>query len=376
MLASVPRLRTVRVGRHRPRNGGLQLASGHRHQHEQGDAVIDAYSELQQLAHFGQHGLRLLFELTSQELRHFPVLLEGRTMRTDDVWEWTQEFFSEKGPAVTAGVLAQAGDVASMGRYLRGALRHFLVDRARTTPRGAVRRKLEDLLAATPDFVRVPERTPGAGLWQLRGAPTTPFGGDLKLLVAAAYAVPGVEVVRWSGPRRAPLASDHSLAAIVQAVLTAAEGSMDVASLTAVLLQRFPAAAEHGDAVLDERVLEYAAAPYVERPDVAVDVAHRAEEVYEQLSPSQRALLPHLDGGATEQATVLGLGRSQTYVATSQLRALLIHLVPDDELRAGVVSAVQQSCLAAERGLADKTRRLGVNQSAATPARIPGRSTP
>jgi hypothetical protein len=79
-----------------------------------GGTAIDAFRELQQLDHFGQRGLELLFDLVGQELQQFPVLLGDRPGWTeDDVWEWTQEFFAVKGPAVTAGVLAQTHDDVS-----------------------------------------------------------------------------------------------------------------------------------------------------------------------------------------------------------------------------------------------------------------------
>ena len=126
------------------------------------------------------------------ELQRFPVLLDhGPGWTKDAIWEWTQSFYAAKGTAVTAGMLAQTGDVASMARYLRRSVRHFLVDEARKTPIGAVRRKLEELVAATPEFVQVPAGTPGAGRWQLDGEPQPPYGDELRPLVAAAYSVRG-----------------------------------------------------------------------------------------------------------------------------------------------------------------------------------------
>jgi hypothetical protein len=309
-------------------------------------AAIDAYRELQQHGQFGQLGLKLLFELVGQELQRFPVLLgHGAAWTEDTLWEWTQSFYVAKGTAVTAGLLAQTGDVASMARYLRRSIRHFLVDEARKTPAGTVRRKIEELLAATPEFVQVPAGVAGAGRWQLGGSPQPPYGGELRQLVAAAYGVPGVQAVRWSGVRRAPLARDESLVAILGAVLRAAGGSLEVAQLTAVVLQRFPAAVEYADASLDAQLFDRAVAPPEERPDVIVEVSERAREVYEQLSPSQRALLPHLDKPIREQAQVLGVGRSQAYAASGKLKAMLIDLLPEDDLRADVTLELLRRCV-------------------------------
>lgn len=313
---------------------------------EPGGVNIDAFGELQQFGHLDRRGLALLVELIGQELRRFPVLLGDRPGWTaDDAWDWAHEFFAAKGSVVTAGLLAQTHDAASMSRYLRRAVRHFLVDQARKTPQGAVRRKIEELLAATPSFAQVPERTPGAGRWQLADAPRPPFGGNLQPLVRAAHGVAGVRAVRWSGARRSPLASDESLIAILRAIMEAADGSLEVGQLTAVLLQRFPAAVEYADTALDEQVFDAAAAPPLEQPDVIVEVRERALDAYGQLSPSQRALLPHLDEPISRQCAVLGLGRSQAYAASATLKLLLGEVVPDDELRAKVIGEVLRLCV-------------------------------
>jgi hypothetical protein len=279
-------------------------------------------------------------------VHRFPALLApGTTWNSDAVADCTQEFFAAKGPAVTAALLAQVTDVASMARYLRRSIRHFLVDCARDTDLGAIRRKIEDLLSATDAFSQVPRGAPGAGRWQLAGGPLPPYGGDLQPLIAAAYSVPDVQAVRWTGPRRSPLASDASLVEILRAVLGAAGGSLEVAQLTAVLVRRFPAVVEYADAALDEQTFGAAIAPLEDRPDVLLEVSDRAQEVYAQLSPAQRALLPHLDKPVGEQMQILGLGRSQTYAASSKLKAVLVELVPDDGLRAEVTLELYRLCV-------------------------------
>ena len=96
---------------------------------------------------------------------------------------------------------------------------------------------------------------------------------------------------------------------------------------------------------MDERTFDRAVAPVEDRPDVGVEVSDRARQVYEQLSPSQRALLPHLDKPIVEQAQILGVGRSQAYAASGKLKALLAELVPDDELRGEVTMEVLRLCV-------------------------------
>jgi hypothetical protein len=127
--------------------------------------------------------------------------------------------------------------------------------------------------------------------------------------------------------------------------LSAAAGSLELAQLADVLVRRFPAAVEAADAALDEGAFDRVAAPARDRPDVVVECSERAREVYEQLSPSQRALLPHLDKPIGDRAQVLGVGRSQAYAASGKLSALLAELVLDDELREEVTMEVLRLCV-------------------------------
>lgn len=310
-----------------------------------GEAAIDAYRELQELGHLDRLGLDLLLELMGQEVQRFPVLRPSSGWTADSVLEWTLSFFTERGAAVTAAVLAQAGNLDMMSRYLRISIRNFLVSEARRTPSGSVRRKIEDLLAATSKFGQVPAGQAGAGRWQLSDTPGAPFAGDPQSLVSAAYSVPGVAVVRWTGARRAPLASDEALVRILDAVFSAASGSLEVADLTWIFLQRFPAAVEPADATLDPAAFDWAVAPLEKRPDVLVEIGAQAQEVYEQLSPSQRALLPHLDKPVADHMQILGIGRSQAYEAARKLKAVIGDLVPEDDLRGAVVLEVVRLCV-------------------------------
>jgi hypothetical protein len=293
----------------------------------------------------GPAGLGLLLVLARQELRRFPVLEPASGWTPDAVQETVQSFLAAKGRAVTAAVLAQARDAGSMARILRRSVRNFLISEARKTPAGAVRRKIEDLLAGCGDFAQVPPGQAGAGWWHLAGGGTVPWAGDLRPLADAAYSVPCVRAVRWSGPRRAPLASDEALLEVLRAVFGAADGSLDAAQLTAVFLRRFPVAVEHADAALDDDAYDLAVAPLEDRPDVVAEVTDLGRDVHAQLSASQRALLPHLGKPAEEQMQVLGVGRTQAYEAARRLKALLCELIPGDDLRAEIALEVVRLCV-------------------------------
>ena len=307
--------------------------------------AIDAFSELCELGHFGRDGLRLLTELVRQEVQRFPVLRPRAGWTREAVLETVHSFFAEKGKAVTAAVLAQATDVELMSRILRRSVRNYLISEARKTPVGAVRRKIEELLAAGEEFAQVPSGQPGAGRWYLAGSVVTPWAGDLGPLVEAAFAVPGVRAVRWSGSRRAPMASDRALSEVLQAVLKVALGSMEAAQLTAVFVRRFPVAVEQADATLDDERYDLAVAPLEDRPDIVAEVSDGARDVYEQMSASQRALLPHLDKPVKDHMEILGVGRTQAYEVAARLKALMRELIGADELRDEIGLEVLRLCV-------------------------------
>ena len=63
-------------------------------------------------------------------------------------------------------------------------------------------------------------------------------------------------------------------------------------------------------------------------------------------NPSIRAaLVAQLGKPIEDQAQILGLGRSQAYASRGNLTALLVELVPSDELRAEVTLEVMRLCV-------------------------------
>jgi hypothetical protein len=310
------------------------------------DLATRACEEVQALGRLDEACVKLLFALMREETRRFTVLCPPGGWDRDAVEGFVSDFFVEKvdkltGELVTIGVTPQV-----VGKVVRRWIRNFLIDRARGTPLGRIRRKIEeDMLGQYPEFLRIPAGEEGAGWWYLAGQPSYPYGGDFAPLIGAAYAVPGVKAVRWSGPRHPPLTSDASLRAIVAAVLTAAAGSLEVAQLVQIIAQRFPAAAEPEDTTISDDTFERVTrAAGKDNPGFALETGESIREVYEQLSPSQRALLPYLECDIKAVTEVLHVGRSRAYEAVKHLRDLLDRLLPDDDTRGIVYAAVVEKC--------------------------------
>ena len=309
------------------------------------DLAARACEEIQTLGRLDEVCVKLLCALMAEETRRFAVLRPPGGWDRDEIEGLVSEFFIKKGQRLTADLVMIGVTPEVVGKVMRRWIRNFLIDRARDTPLGRIRRKLEeDMLGQYPEFLQVPPGEEGAGRWYLAGQPSYPYGGDFTPLIEAAYAVPGVKAVRWSGPRRPPLTSDTSLRAIVDAVLTAAGGSLEVAQLVHVVTQRFPAAAEPEDVTIDDDTFDRVARMGSDDPGLVFEIGESIRAVLDQLSPSQRALVPYLDRDVDVVMEVLNVGRSRAYEAVRHLKGLFDRLLPDDETRGVVYAAVVERC--------------------------------
>ena len=309
------------------------------------DLAARACQEVQTLGRLDEACVKLLCALMAEETHRVTVLRPPGGWDRDELEGLVSEFFIKKGQRLTADLVTIGVTPEVVGNVMRRWIRNFLIDRARGTPLGRIRRKLEeDMLGQYPEFLQVPPGEEGAGRWYLAGQPSYPYGGDFTPLIEAAYAAPGVKAVRWSGPRRPPLTSDASLRAIVAAVLTAASGSLEVAQLVHVVTQRFPAAAEPEDVTIDDDTFDRVARVGSDDPGFAFEIGESIRAVLDQLSPSQRALVTYLDRDINVVMEVLNIGRSRAYEAVRHLKGLLDRLLPDDETRGVVYAAVVERC--------------------------------
>ena len=161
------------------------------------DLAGRACEEVQTLGRLDEAGVKLLCALMAEETRRFVVLRPPGGWARDEIESLVSEFFIEKGQSLTADLVTIGVTPEVVGKVTRRWIRNFLIDRARRTPLGRIRRKLEeDMLGQYPEFLQVPPGEEGAGRWYLAGQPSYPYGGDFTPLIEAAYAVPGVKAVR------------------------------------------------------------------------------------------------------------------------------------------------------------------------------------
>lgn len=333
---------------------------------------MNLYAELHANGQFGDVGCNRLFELTRQELRLFPDL---RAAISDDavIWGYVAEFLLERGAKVVTKLLTSASDEEAMSRLLRTSLRHWLIDQVRKTARGALRRRLERLVSDDDRFEVVPEGEPGAGRWRLADGNGSPVGPALTTLCSAAWAVTDVRVPPWnSEERRGPAADEPSLRRIMLAVLTAADGSLEPATIVTVFGDRLPHALDPTEEPLTGDFPDpvgpdgHDPARALVEQERSSRAAGLARDLYAQMSVDERRLLPSLHGSIGEQMKITRRGKSQTYLRVCALKERLRALLggEEEEDRSLVISELLRICSTSVDGLPDGRDDL---------ASIPGR---
>jgi hypothetical protein len=289
--------------------------------------AISAFDELRDLGHLGREFLKLINKLTREEVARFPALTPEGGWQPADLEDLVGKFLAERLQKVTANLLALADDDDSVGRLLRKSIRHWLIDQARQTAVGSVRRTVEKVLADEEGVEQVPSGELGAGRWRLAGTAGLPWSGALDDLVVAARTVPNVKIPKWSSAvRRPPMADRASIAAVIRAVLTAAEGSLEVAQIVEVFVARFPVVLDPATTPLSDAVEFEAhdrAALTPEEQVIAVeeeiDAAASAVGVVAMLSPQEREIVRRFGDIPAIQA-LLGCGRTQAYHCSPALK--------------------------------------------------------
>jgi hypothetical protein len=311
--------------------------NGHGRRRSRRGQVISAFDEFRAQGHLGPECLKLIYRLVREESCRVPVLMPRDGWRRAGLEDLLGGFLADRVQAVTAMLAAQAVDEASMGRLLRRSIQYWLIDQARKTSAGALRRTVEKVLATTDAFERVRSGEAGQGRWRLAGTQVSPWAGRTEDLVEAARAVPYVRIPQWSSTsRRPPVADRASIVAVAYAVLAAAAGSMETAQIVAVFIARFPVVLDPPVVPLQDhhhvevRATELTPEEQVIDAEDELAAGVRAAEVAGMLSAAERRLVPHLADIPSIQE-VLGCGRTQAYQHARRLKEKLEQLVGEGE---------------------------------------------
>ncbi|WP_234343084.1 hypothetical protein [Streptomyces fulvoviolaceus] len=278
-----------------------------------------------QYGQLGDLGLELLRRVGRQVARTqgFPPP-DGHAAWTDEaVDELLFEMISRKGEKFLLNCFLKTVDDTSLEKMFFTSIRNFLIDQAKGTERGKLRRRIARRLREADRFRSVASTSPR---WALASHPPgAAWHGELEELIRAAWEVRGVWITAWNTSGPTPRQTVHALMGVLTGVLEAAGGAVREEDLAKVLEARFdlltPAqftALYADDGALIDSVTDR------EQGDAPVAAETMAGEIWDEMSPQERSLLSLLEDDPAEVSVLLGVGRNQTSAIMDALREKLV----------------------------------------------------
>lgn len=311
------------------RRGCLQLVGGVRL------GTADVRDEARVLGYLGEAALEMLRNVFVEQLPRFPSL--DHVGEVDDL---VQDFFVAKGEGYVPAVMALPDD-AAVRRLTRSWVEHWLVDRVRERPWGALRHRLEKRLQRSDLFTT----SVLAHYWMLAGGVDADVAvGDDELRAIAASAPVGL-LYSSSGDGSVQLGRAGQLEEMLRRVLEAS-GRLHISELTRVCADRFPSLLDNADASDEAADVDWdVIAETVASPDGAgdTDIMRGREQVAAQLLSTldgrERVTVRFLDD-AQGLVNELGVGRSSAYSLIAKVRGRLIEAAGDHVQGRHVVAAL------------------------------------
>ncbi|WP_251021002.1 hypothetical protein [Streptomyces sp. ISL-98] len=238
----------------------------------------------------------------------------------------------------------KAVDDRSLEKLFFTTVRNFLIDEAKMTDRGKLRRRFARRLQEDDRFLKVTGPSPR---WALAaGTRGQVWQGDLDTLVRAAWEVRGVWITAWNHSGPTPVETVQALMTVLTAVLEAAGGAVREEDLARVLEARFDLLAPpeyttlYADdgALIDPTVAAADLGSVADRDPVFADV--RAEWIWQALSPQERILLSYLEDSPAAAAGILQSGPRQAGAIMEAIREKLRLALSDDSDQVAVLGAL------------------------------------
>lgn len=327
----------------------------------------------------GPETVALLRRLGAQVVRtsSFPPPVEYTRWSAEAVDDLLADMFSKDSPRGQVFVLAcylKATDQASLERLILASIRNFLIDQAKGTERGKLRRRLDTLLSSDGRFVRPPEMV-DIRAWALLHRAVGLWQGDLEELHRAAARVRGYQILTWNTAGRTPKHTVVALTEVSYGVIDHADGAVRDEDLAAVVERRFallapPVFIEIPDGSFTAAALADVAAS--DDPGAGLAVQERAEQLWLTLSAKEQALLPVLGQSLEARQAATGDGRAATQALSEALAERLRLATVDDEDREEIV--LHLAMLAGGKSASRRLSQVGDRTQGDQPERSRGDS--
>lgn len=283
----------------------------------------------------GSATVTLLIRLTRQvgNSRTFPPPTGYSAWSEEAATEWVSSLFADRGPTFLFTCFLQATDDSSLERLLLTTITNALIDEAKATEAGKMRRRLGTLLTADDRFEPAPRAYAGESAWRHRSVDDRAWDGDLEELVAHLHAADVAPILTLNRGGRTPRAIRVSLTDASAAALLRTDAAVRAQLLARAVLVRFELSDPHLVALL---------ADIDELPDDdAATIAAEAEDLFQRLDEQGRRVVTLL---GDEKAIADALG-DDAVAATDTVIFILQARLGQSPIRDLIFRRVQELCM-------------------------------
>lgn len=270
-----------------------------------GEGTEGMRTALQELAAgaAGPATVTLLIRLTQQvgNSRTFPPPAGYSAWSDDAATEWVSSLFADRGPTFLFTCFVQATDDAILERLLLTTITNALIDEAKATEAGKMRRRLGTLLIADDRFEPAPRAYAGETAWRHQSVDDRAWDGNLEELVAHLHVADVAPILNLNRGGRTPKAIRESLTDASAAALLRTDAAVRAQLLARAILIRFELSDPQVVALLanvDELAEDDAATIAIEAVDLFKSLDEQGRRVVALLG-DEKALAEAFGAGAT-----------------------------------------------------------------------------
>jgi hypothetical protein len=253
---------------------------------------MGAFDELRQSGTPGPETVALLVRLTIQAGRGFPPPLGHPRWDEGAGIDRVGTLLDRKeGLGFVAAAMVKARSQEELERQLLTSIRNDLIDEAKATAIGRLRRRLETLLGADERFKFVRELFGGEDAWNLHENPELASGLAMQEVLALVESVPAPASLDLPSSGPTPRAAREALIKVAHAALQRVAAAIRAQTLARVLARRFD--------LEDIREVEDETDRPTEEPDIAIRAM--AQSLYDGFTVDERwAIAEELELSAVE----------------------------------------------------------------------------
>ncbi|UWD79258.1 hypothetical protein [Curtobacterium flaccumfaciens] len=234
----------------------------------------------------GPATVALLVRLTRQvgNAKTFPPPSGYAAWTEEAATEWVSALFAARGPEFLLTCFVKATDDASLERLLLTTITNALIDEAKKTDVGKMRRRLGTLLSADPRFAAAPRAYAGETAWRHASVDDRTWDGGIDELVALLRVATVAPILDLNHGGRTPRAVRDSITDASATALKSTDAAVRAQLLARGILLRFELTEPQVVALLaDHDELADDAGSF----DVEVD----AEELFQRLDDRSRRVV-------------------------------------------------------------------------------------